>query len=210
MDIEKSYIGISTFFGIWVRLMEIHTRLMQIQDLKINGLTILIISPPTDIGIKILTQENIEGQSYLLCFSSSIERVAKKYLDKNNITNLNICVSEFFHIPFCDAYFDAVFANCFFDFCDESYLDKIVFEVWRVLKDKGSFFSVHKGFPTSFISRLWSIIFGKMPFLSQGCHCVDIKDALVQNNFYLIRDVHLRRLGFPLEYIQAEKANSVR
>ena len=68
MKIEESYLAVSGFFDLWVRSMEIRTRIMEVQDSRVNNLRILIISPPTDRGIKVLTQANPRGEIISLMF----------------------------------------------------------------------------------------------------------------------------------------------
>lgn len=61
MHVEQSYYQVSKFFDSWVRLMEIHTRRMEVVDSGDFGSKILIISPPTDTGIQILAGANAYG-----------------------------------------------------------------------------------------------------------------------------------------------------
>jgi len=103
MKIEESYLTVSGFFNFWVRFMEIRTRNMEVQDSKINDLRILIISPPTDRGIKVLTEANPKGESHLLCFSEALGKIAKEYSIRYNLEGLKICVEPFFSIPFDDS-----------------------------------------------------------------------------------------------------------
>jgi len=93
--IEESYLAVSGFFDLWVRIMEIRTRIMEVQDSNINNLRILIISPPTDRGLKVLTQANPTGESHLLCFSEDLGEIAKHYSVRQNIKGLKICVESF-------------------------------------------------------------------------------------------------------------------
>jgi len=137
MKIEESYLAVSGFFELWVRLMEIRTRIMAVQDSRVSNLKILIISPPTDGGIKLLTQANQRGESHLLCFSEALGEIAKQYAIQYNIEGLKIFVEPFFSIPFEDNHFDAVFTNCFFDFCQKRDFNDILKEIKRTLKSKG-------------------------------------------------------------------------
>jgi ubiquinone/menaquinone biosynthesis C-methylase UbiE len=205
MKIEKSYFAVSGFFDLWVRFMEIRTRIMELQDSRIKNLRILIISPPTDRGIKVLTQANPNGESHLLCFSDALGEIAKEYSLQHNIKNLKICVEPFFSIPFDDRHFDAVFTNCFFDFCQESDFNDILKEIKRTLKSKGLFFSVFMDMPTDLIGRTWVSLFDKFQPLSQGCRPVDILPFLSKWSFKLRKDLSIRRLGFPVKYLFAEK-----
>jgi SAM-dependent methyltransferase len=204
MKIEESYLAVSGFFDLWVRLMEIRTRIMEVEDSRLNNLRILIISPPTDRGIKVLAQANPIGETHLLCFSEALWEIAKKYSIRCNIKGLKICVEPFFSLPFDDNHFDAVFTNCFFDFCQESDFNNILKEIKRTLKSKGLFFSVYMDLPTDLIGRTWVNLFGKFQSLSQGCHPVDIVPFLPKWSFKLKKDLTIRRLGFPVKYLIAE------
>ena len=205
MKIEESYLAVSGFFDLWVRLIEIRTRIMEVQDSRINNLRILIISPPTDRGIKVLAQANQKGESHLLCFSEALGEIAKEYSLQHNIEGLKICVEPFFSIPFDDCHFDAVFTNCLFDFCQKIDFSDIFREIKRTLKSKGLFFSVFMDVPTDLIGRTWVTLFDKFQSLSQGCHPVDIIPFLSKWNFKLKKDLTVRRLGFPVKYLFAEK-----
>lgn len=204
MKIEESYLAVSGFFDLWVRLMEIQTRFMEVADSKLNNLRILIISPPTDKGIKVLTQANSRGESHLLCFSEALGKIAKEYSHHCNIKGLKICVEPFFSLPFDDNQFDTVFTNCFFDFCQESDFNDILKEIKRTLKSNGLFFSVYMDVPTDLIGRIWVNLFVKFQSLSQGCHPVDIIPFLSKWRFKLKKDLTVKRLGFPVKYLIAE------
>jgi ubiquinone/menaquinone biosynthesis C-methylase UbiE len=204
MKIEESYLAASGFFDFWVRLMEIRTRFMEVEDSKLNNLTILIISPPTDRGIKVLAQANQRGETHLLCFSEALGEIAKEYSIQYNIEGLKICVKPFFCVPFDDNHFDAVFTNCFFDFCQESDFSEILKEIKRTLKSQGLFFSVYMYAPTDLIGRIWVDVFTRFQSLSKGCHPVDTMPFLSKWNFKLKKDLTIRRLGFPAKYLIAE------
>ncbi len=152
-----------------------------------------------------MVEMNSKGETFLLCFSDEIAKMAERYSNQHNTTNLNICVENFFTIPFNDRYFDAVFANCFFDFCQEKDFNMITLEIQRVLKDKGKIFSVYMDFPSSIAGKIWNFVFNKITFLSQGCHPVDIRPVLSKHNFNYKKDISLKRFGFPIKYIQAVK-----
>ncbi len=204
MKIEESYLRVSGFFDYWVRLMEIQTRNMEVQDSGINDLKILIISPPTDRGISVLTKANPRGESHLICFSESLGEMAKEYSKQYNIEGLDVCVEPFFSIPFGDGYFDAIFANCFFDFCKNKDLDGIIKETKRALKNEGLLFSVYMDVPADPIGQIWAKLFDKFQFLSKGCHPVDLRPFLSEWGFKLKKDLVVKRLGFPIKYLIAE------
>ena len=204
MNIEKSFTDVSGFFDTWVRIMEYETRIMEVQDLDINVKHILIISPPTDREIVCLSGANLNGETHLLCFTKESERIANNYLLKHGIANLTACVGSFFYIPFSNNYFDAVFTNCFFDFCEEDDFDAIVNEIKRVLKKNGLLFSVYMEPPTNIIGKIWSDLFNLFPGIVHGCHPVNIKPALTRSDFNITKDVSISRFGFPLKYIISE------
>jgi ubiquinone/menaquinone biosynthesis C-methylase UbiE len=205
MEIEESYNRIFWFFDRWVIVMEFHTRIMEIQDSHISSHKILILSPPTDRGIQILSKTNSNGETYLMCFSERLAKIAKDYSFKNGIENLNIFIERFFNLPFKDGYFDAVFANCFFDFCQKIDFDKIICEIKRILKKEGHFYSVYMNLPSKFFDHIWTILFKITPYLRKSVFPVDIKDVLLQTGFQVEKDIMARRFGFPLKYIMAIK-----
>ncbi len=204
MKIEEAYLAVSGYFDLWVRIMELQTRMMEVQDSGIKDSRILIISPPTDRGIKVLAQANPRGETHLLCFSEALGHIARKYSIQGNIQGLQICVQPFFSIPFAENYFDAVFANCFFDFCQEGDFNDILQEIKRTLKIGGLFFSVYMNAPPDSIGRIWGKVFDKFQSLSRGCHPVDIIPYLSKWGFKLKKELTIRRFGFPLKYLFAE------
>ena len=204
MKIEESFLAVSGYFDLWVRLMEIRTRLMEVQDSGIDDSRVLIISPPTDRGIKVLAQANPGGESHLLCCSDELGGIAKQYALRHGMECLKICVEPFFSIPSDDNYYDAVFANCFFDFCQQADFISILQEIKRALKRKGMFFAVYMDLPMGIVSRIWGRLFSTFQFLSQGCHPVDIRPSLSRCGFELKKDVTMTRLGFPIKYLMAE------
>lgn len=205
MEIEESYNRIFWFFDRWVRVMELHTRRMEIRDSHISSHKILILSPPTDNGIKILTQANSEGETHLMCFSERLAEIAEKYSAKNRIDNLNISTDSFFNLPFKSEYFDAVFANCFFDFCQNSDFEMIIFEIKRILKKAGGLYSVYMNLPSLFFDHVWTNIIKLIPYLRNTIYPADIKDVLLQTGLQVEKDIMVRRFGFPLKYITAIK-----
>ena len=205
MNAAESYVNVSGFFNIWSKFIEIPTRNMQVIDSKIKDSKILIISPPTDRGIKILPKANANGETYLLCFSERLERIAQRYSQKQGTINLKISTSPFFEIPFGEGYFDIIFANCFFDFCRDVDFDKIIREMKKALNSQGLFFSIYMDFPSRFGENVWFHFFKIFPLLSQGCHPVNIKPGLKKGNLILKKELSMRRFGFPMKYIIAEK-----
>jgi len=205
LDIEKSFADVSGFFDTWVRIMEYQTRIMEVQDSGLNVKNILIISPPTDRGIVRLADANSNGETHLLCFTDELERIANSYAIEHHIANLTTCVGSFFCIPFSENYFDAIFTNCFFDFCEENKFDLIVDEIKRVLKKNGLLLSVNMEPPINIIGKIWSNFFNLFPGIVRGCHPVNIKPSLTKSDFKIRRDVSFTRFGFPLKYIVAEE-----
>ncbi len=205
MNIKQSYVSISSFFDSWSRFIEIQPRIMEVQDSKLKDSKILIISPPTDRGIKIFAQANVNGESCLLCFSAGLERIAQRYCQKQRIFNLKTCTSKFFEIPYANAYFDVIFANCFFDFCRESDFDKIIREIKRVLNNKGLCFSIYMDFPSTLGEKAWFRFFKIFPSFAQGCHPTNIRPYLIKQSFRLKKDLSIKKFGFPMKYIIAVK-----
>jgi SAM-dependent methyltransferase len=205
MKIEEAYSVISSVFDGWVRVMEYQTRVMEVQDLELNELRILIISPPTDRGLEILTRANPRGESYLLCFSTALQGFAKQYSTRRGIVGLRMRVEPFFGIPFLNDYFDAIYANCFFDFCLGRDLADIVSEISRVLKPNGHLFSVYMDLPTGFFGQTWVTLLSNFPWLGHICHPVDMRSYLSKRGYRVRKDLSTRRLGFPVEYLLAEK-----
>jgi len=203
MNIERSYLALSRFFDTWVRIMEMRTRRMEVEDARLGESRTLIISPPTDAGIGVLAQANVDGETHVLCFSEALEKIAREYATQHHIAGLKTCRAGFFGIPFEEGYFDAVFANCFFDFCQDNVFDEIISETRRALKKGGALIAVYMDFPTDAIGRTWVGLCRWFPSISQGCRPVDIRPALSRHGFRLRKDLSLTRLGFPIRYIVA-------
>jgi hypothetical protein len=205
MDVEKSYFAVSWFFHSWVRLMEYYTRKMEVIESAQLGPRRLIISPPTDAGIPLLARANSSGQTDLLCFSDRLQRVSVEYIRKRRIKSLATIVESFFQIPALDESLSAVYANCLFDFCAEEDFDMMLCEIWRVLKPGGILFAVYMAPTSSFGGRLWTWIFDRLTFMSNGCYPVTIRAHLTRNGFLIQKEMFVRRLGFPVMYTVSEK-----
>jgi len=205
MGIERAYVSVSGFFDAWVALMENHTRVMEVRDSDLQDAKILIISAPTDRGIVALTEANYQGESFLLCFSTEIENIAKDYCRRRGIRNLVTIVAPFFSNPSDNEEFDAIYANCLFDLCNSREVNSVVTEMWRVLKQGGHLFSVHMGQPSRIIGRVWAWLFRQLPAISHGFRPVSVVPSLLDQGFILVQDQAPERFGFPLRYIQAKK-----
>jgi ubiquinone/menaquinone biosynthesis C-methylase UbiE len=178
---------------------------MEVQDSLHWGSKILIISPPTDTGIRLLVKANQQGQSKLLCFSERLERIAAAYSRKHGIEALSTHVAPYFRIPFANEEFAAIYANCFFDFCQEQEFDMVLDEMWRTLKIGGTLFMVYMGFSRKHLARGWSWVFKQFNFISQGSHPVFIGPYLSRCGFLIRKDHPIERFGFPVRYTFAEK-----
>jgi len=209
MDIEKSYFGVSWFFDPWVRLMEYHTRKMEVLDSAHLGSRRLIISPPTDAGIPLLARANPHGKTELLCFSDRIERIAENYRRRHGINALATAVEPFFQIPAPDGNLSVVYANCLFDFCAVEDFDSMLLEIWRVLEPAGVLFAVYMAPPSNCGGRLWTWAFDRFTYLGNGCHPVSIVPHLTRNGYRILKDVSAGRLGFPARYSVSEKLTQV-
>jgi SAM-dependent methyltransferase len=187
MRIERAFVGISKFFDAWVAIMENHTRLMEIRDSDLQNAKIS------------------QGESFLLCFSTEIEDIARAYCRRRDIKNLVTVVSPFFSIPSGTEEFDAVYANCLFDLCDPREVDIVVGEIWRVLKQGGHLYSAHMGQPSRMVGRVWVSMLQRFPAVSHGFRPVTLAPTLADQGFTLVQHRAPERLGFPLRYIQAKK-----
>lgn len=209
MDVEKSYFAVSWFFNSWVRLMEYHTRQMEVFESAQLGPRRLLISPPTDAGIPLLARANADGKTDLLCFSDRIDRVAAAYRGRHEIDTLTTLVEPFFRIPVADKSLSVVYANCLFDFCAERDFDSILREIWRVLEPAGILFAVYMAPPSDRVGRLWTWVFDRLTFISNGCHPVTITTHLTRNRFRIRKDVSVARLGFPARYNVSERPSPI-
>lgn len=209
MDVEKSDFAISRFFNSWVRLMEYHTRKMEVIESAQLEPRRLIISPPTDAGIPILAHANSSGQTDLLCFSNRLQRVAAEYVRRHRIKSLATIVESFFQIPALDESLSAIYANCLFDFCAEEDFDMMLHEIWRVLKPGGILFTVYMAPTSRFGSRLWTWVFDRLTFMSNGCNPVTLSAHLTRNGFVIQEEMFVRRLGFPVIYSVSERPDPV-
>ncbi|MFQ5421705.1 MAG: hypothetical protein ACE5EY_15235, partial [Anaerolineae bacterium] len=81
----------------------------------------------------------------------------------------------------------------------------VIKEIKRALKPGGQLFAVYMAYPKGFIGRTWAYGFKQFPLLSQGCHPVDIKPYLLEANMRMRKDLSVKRLGFPVAYLVAEK-----
>ena len=209
MDTEQSYFSISRFFDTWVRVMELHTRKMEVEDSEHWGSKILVISPPTDPGIRLLAKANQRGDTVLLCFSERLKQLAVNYSRQREMEPLDICVAPAFRLPFRDGELAAIYANCFFDFCQERDFAAILDEMWRALQMNGSLFMVYMGVPNGIAAKAWSWGCRRFQSLSRGCHPVSIGPVLSPHGFQLQKDLYAEKLGFPVRYTYAKKQSKV-
>ncbi len=209
MDVENSYFAVSRVFNAWVRVIEYHTRQMEVLDSGPLGTRRLIISPPTDAGIPLLVAANPHGETQLLCFSDRTEQIAATFCGKNQIDALITRVEPFFHIPAPDQGLSAVYANCLFDFCAEDHFDSMLAEIWRVLEPSGVLFAVYMDYPTHFGGRVWASIFDHFSLLSNGCYPVSVVPNLVRRGYRILRDMPVNKFGFPVRYVVSEKPAQV-
>lgn len=207
-NIEQSYFRISRVFDAWVRLMEFNSRKREAEAPLLSGSKILIISPPTDAGIKLLANANVSGETFLLCFSERLAAIAETYARAHEAPSLDIRVEPFFRLPFADVEIAAIYANCFFDFCSEEQFDLVIGEMRRVLKADGMLFAAYMGMPRSVPSRLWAWLFRRFDFIGQGCRPVSIEQWLSRHGLMIHESLFTERLGFPLTFIVARLACS--
>jgi hypothetical protein len=209
MDIAESYAAVSRFFALWVRAMEIHTRRAQASVSGGAGGQVVIISPPVDPGIRLLTQASPTATTTLVCFSEHLERLAMRYLGKRGIGGICTTVVPFFQLPFADATVRAIYANCFFDFCPTESLGAITEELWRVLEPGGALHAVYMAPARTRPNRVWAWGFRTLTRLSCGCHPVSITEWLPVAGLRVVKDRAMDRFGFPLRYTVAERSPTV-
>jgi ubiquinone/menaquinone biosynthesis C-methylase UbiE len=178
---------------------------MEVEDSEHFGSRALIVSPPTDPGIGLIARANRSGSTELLCFSDELERIATTYSRERGIESLRIRVAPFFELPFGDEELGVIYANCFFDYCEEGDYPLILDEMWRVLKRNGSLFAVYMGFPDGVAAKGWAWALRRLRFPFRGCHPTSMKPYLERHGFLVEKDVSLKRLGFPLRYNHARK-----
>lgn len=209
MHVEESYFAVSRFFAAWVRVMEYHTRKMEVSDSASLGSRRLIISPPTDAGIPLLARANAHGKTELLCFSDRIERIAADYSGRLGTDTLITHVAPFFSVPAPDETLSVVYANCLFDFCNQTDFGSMLAEIRRVLEPGGMLFAVYMGPPSSYGGRLWAWAFHRFSFLGNGCCPVSIASHLTRGGWRVVTDRSVVRLGFPARYTVSEKLGHV-
>jgi ubiquinone/menaquinone biosynthesis C-methylase UbiE len=208
MTLEEAYYRGSRLLGLWVRLVKAGTRKMQLKDSSSRNSNSLLISPPTDFGIRLVSEAGQTAEAYLLCFSDRTAQIATKYCEKHRCEAIRVKVAPFFSIPFGDSYFSSVYMNCFFDFCPGNVFDPILDEVGRVLRAGGSLFTVNMaGTPTA-NARMWLWILRRLSFC-RGLHPVDIASRISQRGFRILRDQTVKKLSFPMQYTHAEKTYAI-
>ncbi|NOX90632.1 MAG: methyltransferase domain-containing protein [Calditrichaeota bacterium] len=204
MSIEKSYTGIAPFFESWVKIFEYHLRKRELEDSHLGNKRILIISPPTDPGIILFAKSNTKGETIFLSPTQRIKNIVYEYLKKKKIENLITVVSPVDRLQFDSDYFDVVFANCYFDFCQKEEILRSLKVINFVLKKGGLLLAVYMDNPHKLLSELWARIFRYAPAISQGCHPVGM-DQFLTEKYTIIKNIGESRFGFPLRYIAARK-----
>ncbi len=201
MSFVDDYSKLSRRFDLWVRIMEMGTRILQLEDACLGEMKALIISPPTDPGIRMISRANEGGETYLLCWSTKIFEDARKDAQLHQLSQLQLLCANPPHIPLGDGMLDVVFANCLFDFCEAAQIEEILLEIRRVLRPKGELFSVYMGEPAGAIGRFWSGLFKHLPSISGGCHPVAIVPFLHNHGFKDPVEFCVNRFGFPIRYV---------
>jgi ubiquinone/menaquinone biosynthesis C-methylase UbiE len=209
MNVEEAYYRGAKSFDFWVRLMESHTRRMQVEDSSHRGSRALIISAPTDCGIPLVASANRNTETNLLCFSDRTGRIATEYCARRGCQTVKVTVAPFFRIPFDNSYFSTVYANCFFDFCLEDDLDPILDEIWRVLKVGGSLLTVNMVGASTARARMWLWILRRLSVACEGLHPIAPAPRIGRRGFRILKDRSVSKLGFPMNYTHAEKLTAV-
>ncbi|MFQ6604247.1 MAG: methyltransferase domain-containing protein [Fidelibacterota bacterium] len=192
-ELEERYDLIAPWFPLWVRILEYRTRLWEIRQLPVSDS--LIISPPGDPFLGLLLKTNT-GRSSYLCLSPTLEKRVKRYCAQKHLSGLHLIRG--YSLPFAipDNHFDAVFANCLFDFCDDSLLSVLLAESLRILKPEGRLYLVLMDQPRTLMGTGWQWVFTHFPRLSGGCHPVA---SLPPAKRYTIHTgERWTRFGFPL------------
>lgn len=78
MGFVDAHAAVSRRFDRWIRVMEIRTRLLEREDATLGEAKAMIISPPTDTGIRMIAKANERGTTYLLCWSTRIFEEASR------------------------------------------------------------------------------------------------------------------------------------
>jgi SAM-dependent methyltransferase len=204
MEIEQAYHALVPFFDLWVRMVEMDTRKREaLEQASRPPQRALIISPPTDAGIKLLADANRGGATTLLCFSSRLRDVADAYQRARMDVSTEFAVASFFENGFGDGAFTTVYANCFLDFCQGEELVSAVKEIHRILAPGGKLYAAYMDFPRNAAGRIWSWLADTFKTLSGGCHPVSIERALSDAGFVVEKDDRLEKFGFPLRYTVA-------
>lgn len=203
MSFVDAHAAVSRRFDRWIRVMEIRTRLLELEDATLGEAKAMIISPPTDTGIRMIARANERGTTYLLCWSTRIFEEASRDARLHRLSQLRLLCADPPAIPLKDGMLDVVFANCLFDFCEGAQIEEILRGIRRVLRPGGSFFAVYMGEPAGALTRLWCGLFKHLQSISRGCHPVDILPFLRIHGFKDPEELCLSRFGFPIRYVRA-------
>lgn len=205
MSVEASYFRVSWFFELWVRLIEYPTRKLEVRQSADLGPRRLIISPPSDAGLPILTRANATGTTELLCFSERLRRIADDFRIQRGVPELATAVQPFFKIPVANRSLSVIYANCLFDFCTHEEIDLVLREVWRALAPTGVLLAVYMTHSSSRTGRLWEWLFKHLTFLSNDCHPISLSGHLGRNGYLILREGPATRFGFPAWFCVCEK-----
>jgi hypothetical protein len=209
MNVEEAYYRGAKSFEFWVRLVESHTRRMQVEDSSHPDSPALIISAPTDCGISLVAGANRNTETNLLCFSDRTGRIATEYCARRGCEIVKVTVAPFFRIPFGNSHFSTVYANCFFDFCAEDDLDPILDEIWRVLEVGGSLLTVNMVGASTVRARMWLSVLRRLSVACKGLHPIAPAPRIGRRGFRILKERSVNRLGFPMNYTHAEKFAAV-
>lgn len=209
MNVEEAYYQGAKSFDLWVRLVELRTRRMQVEDSSRWDAPALIISAPTDYGIPLVAGANRDSETNLLCFSDRTGRIATEYCARQGCEVVKVKVAPFFRIPFRDSHFSNVYVNCFFDFCPVRDLGPLLDEIRRVLQVEGSLLTVNMAGASTACARTWLWVLRRISIACKGLHPIEPAPQIRQRGFRILKDRSVNRFGFPMNYTHAKKLATV-
>jgi SAM-dependent methyltransferase len=151
---------------------------------------ILEIGCGRGFGAKMILKNFTPTQLCLMDFDPAMIKKARSTVSSNNDARISFCLGTAEHLPFADAYFDAVFGFGFLHHVPD--WRRGLSEVARVLKSEGKYY-LEEYYPSLY--QNWITKFLLVHPDSDRFDSSDLREAFTDTDLALVHTFELKRLG---------------